>query len=89
MIAPLDNPALDRALKIDAPKFVLARHPGDHPELEPAARARPRRDFDPCRQRGLDQRRFARRGANFVQRRALRPNPGPVTGQPEQILGRP
>ena len=89
VIAALDNPALDRALKIDAPKFVLTRHPGDHAELEPAARAGSRRNLDPRLKRRLDQRGFARRGADFVQRHALRPDASPVTGQPEQVLSRP
>ena len=88
MIAALENPALDRALKIDAAEFMLARHPGDDAELEPAAGAGPGRDLDARLQRRFDQRRFARRGANFVQRRALGPDARPIAGQSEQVLGR-
>ena len=88
VIAALENSALDRALKIDASIFVLARHPRDHAELEPAARARPRRDFHARDQRRLDQRRLARRAPNFVQFLVLRPDSRAIAGQPEQVFRR-
>src|SRR6202041_1732457 len=88
VIATFENPALDRALKIDAAIFMLARHPRDHANVGPAARARPRRDLDARRQRRLDQWRLARRAANSIQFLVLRPDSGAVAGQPEQVFCR-
>src|SRR5258708_24884459 len=66
VILALENPALDCALKIDASIFVLTGHPGDHAEFEPAAGAPPLGDLDSRPQTRLDERRPARRAANFI-----------------------
>src|SRR5713101_498373 len=83
VVGSLDDAALDRALKIDPAKFVLTSHPGDHAKLEPPAGARARRDFDPCLERTVDQRRFARRGADFLERLNFRREAGAVTREAE------
>src|SRR5579862_9305708 len=88
VIVALEDPALDCALKIDPPIFMLSGHPRDHAKPEPAARARPRRDLDARCERRLEQRRLARRPANLVQLLVLGPDTGAIARQPEQVLRR-
>src|SRR5579864_857275 len=87
MVAALGNPPRHRALDVDPPKILLARHPRDHAKIETPAGVTPRSDTHMRVERVVDVGRLARDLAYAVEHIGAALDGVPITDDRKNIFG--